>query len=155
MLQFDNNGRLYPYEIIETDSETIEKVFVEEIAFSTSRRTIFENLKEYNQLLKEIIGSDCKQWIDGSFVTLKRNPKDVDVITWIDFEEYERHEKQLEKLKQWRFDKLKMIDGYFIKTYPPQHKRYKFYEYDCQEWAFVFHKVRQSKTLKGFLQITI
>ncbi len=152
---FDENGNLFPSEIIETDLQTIEKVFVEEMPFSATRRTLFANFLEYNALLKSILSTSCVQWIDGSFATMKRNPQDIDVITFVDFQDYERSSIELEKLKQWRFDKNKGIDGYMIKVYPPNTPSAKLYENDRQQWAFLFHSIKKSKQFKGFLQIKL
>jgi len=50
--------------------------------------------------------------VDGSFVTLKENPKDIDVVTFLDWEVYELREKALERFWGYNLED-KGLDTYF------------------------------------------
>ena len=57
---------------------------------------MFENYKSFCEDLKFLLGLDeLTQWIDGSYVTLIDNPKDIDVVTFIDSKLIKVHENGL------------------------------------------------------------
>lgn len=153
MIEFDENGFLKPYDIIETDLATIEKIFVEDVPLSSTRKAIFESYLSYNEELRKIIPAGFMQWIDGSFVTKKRNPKDIDIVTFVDFEVYNANEKQIDELRRTRQTTNRIIDGYFVKVYSENHKNRNWYDIDRMQWIFTFNQVKNSKLSKGFLQI--
>lgn len=77
---FDKNGCLLPGVYNMTLNE------VEEL-FSKNKTKIRSNImKEYEKHLNEIknTGYCLEHWIDGSFVTLKENPRDIDTLTELD-----------------------------------------------------------------------
>lgn len=153
MIEFDENGFIKPYHIIETDLATIQRIFVEEIQLSATRKAIFEDFIVYNEALKNIILTGFTQWIDGSFVTQKRNPNDIDLVTFIDFEVYNTNEIEIDELRRTRQTTNTIIDGYFVKIYPENHKHRNWYENDKMQWLFTFNQVKNAKQSKGFLQI--
>jgi hypothetical protein len=79
-LNYNEHGCLLPG-IYELSLKEIEGEFVE--GKSQRRRDIFDN---YTFHLKEIKDTGCclNHWIDGSFVTLKENPNDIDTLTEFD-----------------------------------------------------------------------
>lgn len=153
MIEFDENGFLKPYDIIETDLATIEKTFVEAMPLSSTRKAIFESYLSYNEELRKIIPTGFIQWIDGSFITKKVNPNDIDIVTFVDFDVYNANEKQIDELRRTRQTTNRIIDGYFVKVYPENHKNRNWYDIDRMQWVFTFNRVKNSKLSKGFLQI--
>lgn len=135
--------------------DELKSSFVEPFENSVSRKLIFEDYVEYVTLLKTIIPNEIIQWINGSFVTLKTNPRDIDLVTFVDFSTYKKHESLFEELQKWRFDPKRKVDGYFIKTYPKNHSNHKFYKFDEIEWRFLFREVKQSKIKKDFVELTL
>jgi hypothetical protein len=101
-MEFDAFGHLIPYEVIETDLATFEAVFVTAFPGSMARRTIFEAYLDYLARLKGAFGVGFQQWIGGSFVTLKPEPADLDVVTFLDFRLYERSPRRLWEFRQER-----------------------------------------------------
>lgn len=96
-MEFDDHGNLFPGEYILT-LEQFRNEFVEKEYFNDSitRKEINNN---FESLIKEIEILDMldgltKIWIDGSFSTMKMNPKDIDVIFFYDHTS--RKKKQLE-----------------------------------------------------------
>ncbi len=78
--EYNEEGCL-PNGIYELSLKEIEEEFVKDK--SQRRQYIFEN---YRYHLNEIrnTGFCLNQWIDGSFVTLKENPNDIDILTEFD-----------------------------------------------------------------------
>ena len=79
-LKFNDEGCL-PQRIYELTLDEVENGFVQEN--SQRRQEIFEHYKIH---LKDIEETGCclNHWIDGSFVTLKENPGDIDTLTEFD-----------------------------------------------------------------------
>lgn len=91
VLTLDPLGYLTPYDAITADLQTLERFFVEGFLTSATRRQLFDAYRQYTELLRDTLptGAALTQWIDGSFVTGKRNPNDIDLITFVDFALYE------------------------------------------------------------------
>lgn len=153
MIQFDSNGNLYPPQIIEIDFETFKSTFVDAIEGSKTRNAIFEQYLDYTNALKELLNEPFFQWIDGSFVTQKKNPNDIDLVTFVDYKIYTAKEEQFDELRQKRNSKNSVLDGYFVKTYPQDHLRYNWFEIDKLQWLYTFNRTKNTKLQKGFLQL--
>lgn len=152
MIKFDENGFIKPHDIIETDLESIQRIFVEGMPLSTTRKIIFESFMAYNEDLRNIISTGFTQWIDGSFVTQKRNPNDIDLVTFVDFKIYNAKEREIDLLRAKRLKRGNLVDGYFVAIYPKEHPLSKIYEIEQTKWRFHFSTDRQNKG-KGILQI--
>ena len=151
-MEFDKNGNLYPYNVIETDLETFEKMFISDFPLSLTRKRIFENYLIYLKNLKESVNTGFYQWIDGSFVTNKKDPKDIDFVTFLDFGLYREHEKAISKLLRLRYDTKNGTDGYFVETFPDTHKGYNNFQMDRIEWLHTFGTSRTNQN-KGIIQL--
>ncbi len=91
MLIFDSKGYLTPYNAIPSTLDEMRKYFVEDIP-TKSRKEIFEKYIAYSEDLKKYLGNiPLKQWINGSFVTMERNPKDVDLVTFVNHSIIKKH----------------------------------------------------------------
>lgn len=64
------------------DMAEVEQKMVKPFATSTTRRPIFEGLSRYLNDC-QIHGISGRIWLDGSFVTGKNNPGDVDVVSLV------------------------------------------------------------------------
>ncbi len=102
---------------------------------------------------------DFYQWVDGSYVTKKSNPQDIDIINFVDFEIYESIIIKSEELKN-NFIKDKFnLDTHFIAIYPESHPKYFFFKSDSAYWNDWFSKTnpkhdrRKIKYPKSFIQI--
>jgi hypothetical protein len=142
MLIFDQQGYLKPYEPIETDLETFEKTF----AISSVRKAIFEQYLAYLSDLQEIIPNEFYQWIDGSFVTKKPLPFDLDVVTFVPFDIYIEKLERLKKVSK----RYMQIDAYIMADYPKTHRRYLESSIDKIYWQDVYGKDRFGRK-KGFI----
>ncbi len=80
MLNFDLRGNLFPYEVILCDLSEFSSVFVDKFSNSQSRKLHFDRYLKYSTDLKILVDLPfLKQWVNGSFVTLKNN-LDIPVI---------------------------------------------------------------------------
>lgn len=158
MITFDRKGLLTPNREISCTLLELKLNFVDNI-YSKTRLEIFNNYVEYSKSLKELLRiKELKQQINGSFVTKKINPKDLDFVTFINFDLFEEHEEALKAFtsnQEW----LDIgIDAYIIKVYPVEHELYSFYQGDKSYWIDKFDKTRRNnrtgvKSSKGFLEI--
>lgn len=126
---------------------------------SQSRANLFQEWTKYNRLVRGEIGQSFIQWVNGSFVTHKLNPKDVDIVSFIPYQLYERHQHILDNLWSDRWEQ-EGIDAYFIKVYPLEHPAFevetkpnqdqwqKRYSFTKPDEMFIQHR-------KGFLTLKI
>ena len=85
MIDFDKRGLLAPNTIIPISLSDFKIHFVDLIP-SETRLLNFEKYIRYSDDLKSLLGLETlKQWINGSFATSSKNPKDIDLVTFIDF----------------------------------------------------------------------
>ena len=152
-MTFDQYGYLVPYEVIPADFDTFETVFVKNFSNTSKRHQWFKNYVAYVGELKTLLGTGFTQWIDGSFISQKLNPNDIDFVTFIDFERYEYFEKEIELIRKRRYQRTSGTDGYFIKTYPIGHKLYSIYQLEYKRWLFDFTVDLYNKRPKGIIQL--
>lgn len=156
-LLFDQHGHLTPYEIIETNLEILETVFVNDFPNSTTRKALFENYIRFIYQFQDEVFPFFEQWINGSFVTMKENPKDIDIVTFLDYQVYEkRGEATLDKF--WTFSlEDQGIDSYIVKEYPKGHEKHKDFLELKNQWVNTYNHSNPKKEKKilpkGFLKI--
>jgi hypothetical protein len=145
----------------EVTLDEFEFIFVNQFDKSETRRLIFDNYLLYCQDLKKTIGIGFNQWIDGSFVSNKVNPQDMDFITFFDSKIYSQFESEIDsRFGKWKvnnfYDKL---DAYTIRQYPIGHKFYPIFQADCAYWYDWFSNSKLNRVKKrfpkGFIQIKI
>ena len=149
-MEFDENGYLQPYKVTEIDIITFEKIFV----WNEDRKKLFDEYLNYIIFLKEFELGNFFQWIDGSFVSKKVKPNDIDIVTFIDYEKYDFYFKEITKLQK----QFKGLDTYFVKVFPDNHPSEFIYKLDKTEWdfQFSFSRINQKtgkSSKKGFVQI--
>ncbi len=154
-LNFDNHGNLFPYEPIEVDLDTLEAYFVTAFPKSQTRKRLFENYLRYIYRFQDEVFPFFEQYINGSFVTKKENPKDIDIVTFLDYTVYEKREKSKTLDKFWAFSlEDKGIDAYLVRDYPTNHP----FNIETQQWKDYWSKLysnnRNTTPSKGFLKIT-
>jgi hypothetical protein len=98
------------------------------------------------------------QWVNGSFVNLQTaNPKDIDLVTFIDHELAEKYKTELEDFGARTANSVFGVDAYILITYPEGHTAYTIYSYDRVYWAELFSRTRRDKygkkNPKGYLEI--
>ncbi len=153
-LTFDEYGYLTPYQPILTDLPTVERVFVQDFPHSTNRQPLFDRYLLYNSYLSKFLPT-YMQWIGGSFVSRKLNPADIDVVTFVDDVLYEQHELAIAELKQWRLQRPKQIDGFFVRVYSQDHPLRNHSESDRIQWLFDWSRTNfYPRRKKGLIELT-
>ncbi len=153
-LNFDKFGNLTPYQAIEVDLDTLESYFVTAFPKSTTRKRLFENYLRYIYRFQDEVFPFFEQYINGSFVTKKENPKDIDIVTFLDYEVYQKRGDQVLD-KFWTFSlEDEGIDAYLVEDYPKNHS---FYQKTLEKkiyWENLYIKNRNRNEPKDFLKIT-
>jgi hypothetical protein len=152
MLQFDNNGFLMPKEIIISNLDELKNTFV----FNKHRATIFDTYLDFLSDLEKLELGSFSHWVDGSFVTKKPFPNDIDLVIFVDFKIHKFKHSRLLYLKE-RY-KYYGIDAYFESYYPPNHPFYPKYLYQNDYWFKVYSYTKpfgqqQLIRRKGIVQI--
>lgn len=152
-LSFDENGYLIPYEEIETKMETLKKYFVDTFPNSETRKLIFKNYEKFITDFQYEIFPHFEQWIGGSFVSLKEDPNDIDVVTFINYQIVElRGDKKMDRF--WKFSlEDKLIDSYIVNEYPVNHKLFDRYMEMKKLKHKLFSTTRNEKIKKGYLKL--
>lgn len=158
-LSFDVKGYLKPYKKIEIRFGEFKHIFVDNFDKSSSRHQLFKNYEKYITAFNKEITTNYVQWIDGSFVTAKENPKDIDFVTLINFDIFEENEQLIESKFRLKGASITFegIDAYTLKVYPEHHKRRRITEFDKSYWLNWFSETKKNrlkkKFPKGFVEI--
>ncbi|GAB4042167.1 DUF6932 family protein [Spirosoma jeollabukense] len=91
MLTFNEQGLLTPADGISATIDELYAVFVTPFPESETRNRLFNEWIKYNRMLRQELGEDFIQWINGGFVTQKLNPKDIDIVSFIRADLYDFH----------------------------------------------------------------
>ena len=94
-------------------------------------------------------------WIDGSFVTRKEQPNDLDIVFVLPSILYREFEGDLRTLR----NQYAGLDVYYVRLIDEHDQDYFLYVSDQTEWLFQFTKTKpdritRRKFPKGFIQIT-
>ena len=157
MLEFNDAGLLVPPTIIDSTLSEFERYFSGDNP-DNIRTVLYNQYIEYIIDLKRVCAkTELKQWIDGSFVTKKSKPFDIDLVTFIDEETLKLNAERLKNFVYPGSLTNYGLDGYFIVDYPESHKNYFMYKSDCAYWIELFGRTKSDKrhksVPKGFLEI--
>lgn len=113
---FNEKGLLNPG-FSEYKLNEFEKIFVNNFNESQSRKKIFNGfIKWMKQLLTFCYPDEI--WIDGSFVTNKVNPNDMDIVVFVDLIVLYNNKAELEEMR--KFGEENFCDTY-IAFSPNEH----------------------------------
>ena len=98
------------------------------------------------------------QWTDGSYISTKSKPKDIDILTIVDYRDYEENKAILEQNFASLSGRQKYnVDAYIIVNYPQNHKKHFITQSDLAYWSNLFGKTRVNRAKKqykkGFIQL--
>lgn len=150
-MQFDAYGNPMPYDLIPTDPATVRAMLVEAFPHSPTRADLFAAFLRYVERLRALVGGGFTIWLDGSFVTRKPDPADVDFVTLLDAARYTRHETALETLHH--DEPRPYLDPYFLPVYPAGHRLRFVYELNRLDWLEQFGRGRDKRE-KGIFELT-
>jgi hypothetical protein len=138
-----------------TTVDEVERVLVDDLA-SPMRRRIFDQWIELLGAIADIVPM-LAHWMDGSFVTAKEAPDDIDVLTHVDGLAFDG----LDDTKQGRCnalasgdrnDALPQCDSWLVTAYPEGHEAHGDYVTLADAWHSVFSGEADGKP-KGYLEL--
>ena len=158
MLQFDQNGYLVPYEVQDVSLDEFQRIFVENFPASDTRKHLFDHYLDWVFDFQRDIFPYFTQWINGSFVTQKLNPKDIDFVTFLDGRVYEMKERRGALDKFWSFsNEDRGLDAYILPDFPSDNPKFENFERYKRDWTIRYSRARKGETLmneqKGFVQL--
>ena len=157
MLRFDYRGYLTPNTNIVSDLVEMTAAFVHNIK-SEQRKVIFDKYLLYSDGLKAICDQEYIQWVNGSFCTLKSEPKDIDIVSFIPYFIIDANESVFSEFS-YPFSEARFgVDAYIVKIYPENSRYYPHYVADRLYWLNMFSKTKVNRAgrqySKGFLEIS-
>ena len=157
---FDMRGNLKPDAKIELSFDEFQALFLRSFdQIETSRVIIFEDYLRFIHDFKTLVTADFSQWVNGSFVSKKQNPNDIDFVTLVDFRTYEVHEELIESRFRRKGAKLfyPKVDAYVVKHYPAIHEKRWVTDFDLTYWVDSFGKTQKNRSgqrhPKGFIAL--
>ncbi len=157
MLQFE--GGLLPPGSHAVELADIEALFVDAFPGSLTRRAVFEGYARYLGDVQEL-GVGIRQWIDGSFVEMKTNPRDIDIVTYFDAEATDALSRRSAEAARRLFTSHGEIreryrcDAYAVPVYERGEDRHAFTQASEAYWSDLFGHTRDD-TPKGFLELAL
>jgi hypothetical protein len=115
MLKFDDYGYLTPYEPIPSTLEDIER----HLTYNIRRQTLFSALSKFIDELKKLDVYPIIMWVNGSFTTTKKYPKDIDLVVFLPFDKLKSNTKDLQILAK---SNDPLIEVFYEPIYPSGHQ---------------------------------
>ena len=137
------------------DLSRIRNEFVE--PFNNLRR--FNLFGALNSLVRNLerLSIRCELWIDGSFLTEKIEPDDIDLSIMIEAEDFDRLDEEakefLEQIEYSDEKYLGCLDSFLCIVYPKGDPRRK--DDPPEDWARQWSLERNERYLKGFAVMRI
>lgn len=138
--------------------DEIEQVLVNGFQNSTTRRRLFDQALELLDAIRQIVPVSAL-WIDGSFVTTKEDPGDIDLVTHLDGEALDVLKPVDQMLLgglvggHWSRDRSG-CDSFAVSVYPTGHSARNAYEATMSWWDSFFGKDRAGN-VKGYVELEI
>lgn len=147
MFVFNQFGNLFPSN---TPIHCTFENLLESFAWNEHRRLLLVELNFFISEVKELLSADTKIWLDGSFVTNKVLPNDIDLVLFVNTSAYQENYNIFKQIRS----KYLNIDAYFVEIFPEGHKKYQHGELDKLEFLHLFSKDRKRRN-KGFIELKI
>jgi hypothetical protein len=122
-MQFDEKGHLKPYEIQELTLNEFRFYFVDKLNDITHRTQLFEQFLRFNNDLKEVFKIPYYQWVDGSYITTKEFPNDIDVVTFMPLDIMTKNLSSIYKFREMSLTFYK-VDAKFAPICKWNHRGY-------------------------------
>jgi len=105
---------------------------------SEHRNKLFQDYLNYTKELCKIVSNQHFQWINGSFVTQKNTPRDIDLVSFIDYQLIDKYKQELKKFVYPLSKDVYNMDAYIVKLYPDNDKNSVFSKSDTLYWFHNF-----------------
>lgn len=136
--------------------EQLREMCVDKFPGSTTRTQIMGGLESIVSQLKSV-GIIAEVWVDGSFLTAKRDPKDTDIVLRIPASVYDDGTEEQRRALDWVNSNLKndlLCDSYLFYVYPADDERAVLNDYNHAYWIRQFGFSRGYE-LKGIAVIQL
>jgi hypothetical protein len=145
-----------PNGVHETTAREVEQRLVQAFPASMTRRELHSGWRDRREEIADLIAIES-EWVDGSFVSSKRDPGDVDVVTFVDGTVYDNlptgETKRLDELFLRVRTKLRLgCDGFVVPVRQPGHLLRPVYEAQLLYWHRTWSHDRDGRE-KGFLDV--
>jgi hypothetical protein len=155
-LQFDNNGNLTPPQIFLITLSLLEEHFVNRIG-GEKRKELFRHYTRYIKDFHGVLSDNFVQWIGGSFISIKSQPNDIDIVNLIKFDD--TTELLIEGILPFLLiggsKDTYLVDGHLLAIYPENDERYHLITEPVRNyWSNWLGKDRKNN-LRGFVELTI
>ena len=113
---------------------------------------------DYTNELSTLLTKPYHQWIDGSFVSTKATPQDIDLITVVHYQDYEEQAIEIgSRFSGSKARELYQVDAYIVADYLESHRKFVFAKSDKLYWISLFSKTRVNRAKrqhdKGLIQL--
>ena len=119
-------------------------------AWNEYRRLLLVELQSFISDVKDLLSADTKIWVDGSFVSNKILPNDIDLALFVNTVVYQENYILFKQIRS----KYSNIDAYFVEVFPEGHKKHQHGELDKLEFLHLFSKDRKRRN-KGLIELKI
>ena len=157
--QLDADG-LLPEGIHRADLREVRRVFVQESDNRILQQQRYDAWLRHREALSRI-APVLGQWLDGSFVTSKPDPGDVDVVTFLDGPEFDA-------LPRWRQDLIVQllqghdtrdrwgVDSFAVLVYPSGHPGEAQSVRTEEYWSWMWSRSRtHPHRRKGYVEVVL
>jgi hypothetical protein len=136
--------------------EEVEAALVEGFPGSTRRRPLFERWIAVREAIRRVTAVDS-DWLDGSYVTKKSEPDDIDMLTICDAAAIDGLDEPSRALLSGLVAReisreLHLCHSFLLVVYPEGHPAHAVYQASRQYWEDLFGHDRAGDP-KGFLEI--
>ncbi|MGJ4929158.1 DUF6932 family protein [Bradyrhizobium sp. HKCCYLS2038] len=154
---FNGHGYIAPglHPMAQSD---LEAAFVTAFPHSSTRGDIMKGYKKHSLEVTALVGA-CEQLLDGSFVTNKNDPGDVDMVLFVDASVIDNlsssQKAEFAALTAGQQTKAThLCDAYFCPTYPETHPQFQQFRQIRKYWMGEFGFDRQ-EVPKGIVQVQL
>lgn len=152
----DANG-LLPTGLVKVTAEQVHEHFVVPFTTSTTRQRLYDQWLLHRQAIEAIVPIE-RQWLNGSYVTGKVDPGDVDAVTFIDGEAVDALDPPRQAIladltaghstrNRWG------VDSFMVATYAEGHPDRAAARKVEGSWRRMWTNVKGSTLTKGFLEV--
>jgi hypothetical protein len=150
-LNFDERGNYKPYGRSELNLNQFREIFVDAFNEDSSRHVIYNEFEKYVTEFSSEVSPQFIIWINGSFVTNKLNPQDIDIVILLNHKiAMERTNILQEKFLNRSLLRAFKIDAYIVRLFPAEHKEYIKTRSDLLYWEHWFSNSRMNSAKKRF-----
>ena len=151
------NG-LLPTGLIRVTDEQVHEHFVAPFTASKTRQRLYDQWLLHREAIETIVPVQ-RQWLDGSYVTDKVDPGDVDIVTFVDGEALNgltpAQQAVLSDLVAGHSTRDRWgVDSFLVPTYAEGHPDRKAARRAEGQWRVMWTNVKGTNLTKGFLEVS-